>query len=176
VLRSLSEPFQIEDHSLQIGTSIGICQYPNDGENADALLEIADAAMYESKKRGRNTYSVFTPELTQVTRRRKKLETDLRQACTREEFLLHYQPLVAIDSNRITAVEALLRLGHPELGSSLRASLSPLLEELGLIVEAGSWVLRTACLQSVTWKEEGLPPRSASRQRIRTTVLSRQYC
>jgi|GEM_PF-1557527 len=170
VLHSLSEPFQIEIHQLQIGASVGICQYPIDGETPEALLGIADAAMYESKKKGRNTYSFFTPELTEATRRRKRLEMDIRQACARGEFAVHYQPLVKIDSNRITAVEALLRWRHPELGAISPNEFVPLLEELGLIVEVGNWVLRTACLQNVSWNEKGLPP-----VRVAVNVSAQQF-
>ncbi|MDR3792693.1 MAG: EAL domain-containing protein [Terracidiphilus sp.] len=157
VLAALTEPFQIESQEMRINASIGICQYPPDGETPEALLQIADAAMYEAKKNGRGTYSFFTPELTQATRRRQKLECDLHQACARGEFVLYYQPLVSIESNRITAVEALLRWRHPELGLIFPNEFIPLLEELGLMVDVGAWVLRTACLQEIAWQNEGLP-------------------
>jgi diguanylate cyclase (GGDEF)-like protein/PAS domain S-box-containing protein len=157
-LSELAEPFLIDEHTIHIGASIGICQYPVDGENPEALLGIADAAMYESKKLGRGTYSFFTPELTQATRRRQKLECDLRQACIRGEFVLHYQPLVAIDTGHITGVEALLRWNHPELGIIFPGEFISLLEELGLMVDVGAWVIKTACAQNVHWQSRGLPP------------------
>lgn len=170
VLNSIAEPFQFENQEVRTSASIGICQYPVDGENAEALLQIADAAMYEAKKRGRDTFSFFTPELTQATRRRQRLEGDLHQACARGEFTLHYQPLIAIDSGRITAVEALLRWHHPELGLIPPSEFVPLLEELGLIIDVGRWVLTTACGQNVTWQRKGPPP-----VRMAVNVSARQF-
>lgn len=170
ILSKLGEPFLIEGHRLHVGASIGICQYPVDGESPEALLEIADAAMYESKKRGRGTYSFFTPELTQATRRRQKLECDLRQAIVRDEFVLHYQPFVAIDTGHITGVEALLRWNHPELGMIFPNEFVPLLEELGLMVDVGTWVLKTACRQNVAWQKRGLTP-----IRIAVNVSAQQF-
>jgi PAS domain S-box/diguanylate cyclase (GGDEF) domain len=170
ILSKLGEPFLIEGNRLHISACIGICQYPVDGENPEALLEIADAAMYESKKRGRGTYSFFTPELTQATRRRQRLECDLRQAIVRDEFVLHYQPLVAIDSGRITGVEALLRWIHPELGMIFPSEFVPLLEELGLMVTVGTMVLKTACRQNVAWQKQGLVP-----IRVAVNVSAQQF-
>jgi diguanylate cyclase (GGDEF)-like protein/PAS domain S-box-containing protein len=157
VLTSTAQPFHLETVEVRTSASIGICQYPIDGENPESLLQIADSAMYEAKKMGRNTYSFFTPELTEATRRRQKLEADLHRASERGELTLHYQPLVGIDSGRITAVEALLRWRHTELGTVSPQEFVPMLEELGLIVEVGRWVLKTACLQSVAWQKKGLP-------------------
>ncbi len=116
VLSALTESFEIEGHGIQIGASIGICEYPSDGENPRDLLQAADTAMYEAKNGGRGNYSFFTAELTDATRRRQKLEFDLQHALAREEFVLYYQPLVATDSGGITGVEALLRWRHPEQG------------------------------------------------------------
>lgn len=170
VLSSLSEPFLVEGHRLQIGASGGICQFPVDGESVDALLQIADSALYESKKKRRGCCSFFTPELTQATRRRQRLEYDLRQACARGELVLYYQPLISIDSKQIAAVEALLRWRHPELGLISPSEFVPLLEELELMSEVGTWVLRAACLQSVAWQNEGLPP-----VRVAVNVSAQQF-
>jgi diguanylate cyclase (GGDEF)-like protein/PAS domain S-box-containing protein len=158
VLATLGEPCQIEGQTLQIGASMGIAVYPADGENPEALLQCADAAMYEAKKRGRGTVCFFAPELTEGTRRRQKLENDLLQACSRGEFAVHYQPLVSVSLGRITGVEALLRWYHPEEGLISPSEFIPQLEELGLMVEVGEWVLRTACLQNAAWQKEGLSP------------------
>ena len=163
VLATMDEPFQIEGHALQISASLGISVYPADGENAGTLLQFADAAMYEAKKNGRSTYCFFTPALTEATRRRQKLENDLHRACARGEFVLHYQPLVSVRSGRITAMEALLRWYHPEEGLISPNEFIPQLEELGLMVEVGNWVLKTACLQNVVWQQEGL-------RKVRMTV------
>jgi diguanylate cyclase (GGDEF)-like protein/PAS domain S-box-containing protein len=170
VLSTLSEPFRIEGHELQISASIGISKYPSDGENSHALLQFADAAMYEAKKNRRGIYCFYTPELTEATQRRQKLENDLYQACSRGEFVLHYQPLVLTDSGRITGVEALLRWCHPEEGLISPNEFIPQLEELGLIVEVGEWVLRTACIQSVAWQKKGMP-----RVRMTVNVSAQQF-
>ena len=154
---TLAEPFEIEGHQLKIGASIGICEHPADGDNPETLLQIADFAMYEAKKRGRGTYSFFSPELTEATRHRQKLGNDLHLACARNEFVLHYQPMVSTVTGRITGVEALLRWLHPEQGLISPNQFIPQLEELGLMAEVGLWVLRTACEQNVAWQKEGLP-------------------
>ena len=158
ILATLGEPFEIESHSLQISASVGISMYPANGENPDALLQFADAAMYQAKKNGRDIYCYFAPELTQATKRQRRLDQDLYQACQRGEFVLHYQPLVSTDVGRITGVEALLRWYHPEEGLISPNEFIPQLEELGLMAEVGDWVLRTACLQNIAWQREGLPP------------------
>lgn len=158
VLSTITEPFRIEDHELRISSSIGICQYPIDGESPESLLQFADAAMYQAKTKGRGTYCFFTQELNEDAKRRQKLEKDLHEACERNEFVLNYQPLIATDSGLITGVEALLRWHHPEQGLISPAAFIPLLEEMGLMIEVGRWVLRTACLQNVAWQKAGFPP------------------
>ncbi|HKO17763.1 MAG TPA: EAL domain-containing protein, partial [Acidobacteriaceae bacterium] len=158
ILTTLAEPFQIEGHELKIGASLGICQYPINGESPETLLQSADAAMYEAKTKGRGIYCFFTPELSEEAKRRQKLEKDLHKACARGEFILHYQPQVSAVSGRITGMEALLRWNHPEQGMISPNQFIPLLEELGLMVEVGQWVIRTACLQNVAWQNAGLPP------------------
>jgi diguanylate cyclase (GGDEF)-like protein/PAS domain S-box-containing protein len=158
VLRTLAGQFEIEGHDLRIGASIGICEYPAHGENPKELLQAADTAMYEAKKRGRGNCCSFTPELTDATRRWQKLEFDLQHALARSEFVLYYQPLVATDSGGITGVEALLRWRHPEQGIIYPNQFVPQLEELGLMVDVGNWVLRTACRQNAAWQKEGLRP------------------
>jgi diguanylate cyclase (GGDEF)-like protein/PAS domain S-box-containing protein len=170
VLDALSEPFQVEDRELQISASIGICQFPEDGKNAEDLLQFADVAMYEAKERGRGRFCFFSPALTEATRREQKLESDLVQACARDEFEIHYQPLVETKSGRITGMEALLRWRHPEQGLLSPNQFIPKLEELGLIVEVGRWVLKTACRQAVEWQQNGLPP-----VRVAVNVSSQQF-
>lgn len=158
VLTAVSEPFQIEEHEIEINGSVGISQFPDDGENPATLLQCADAAMYEAKKRGRGTHCLFSPILTEGTRQQQKLEDDLHHACTRDQFVLHYQPIVATHSGQITGMEALLRWRHPELGLISPNQFIPLLEELGLMVGVGHWVLRAACRQNVTWQQAGYSP------------------
>jgi diguanylate cyclase (GGDEF)-like protein/PAS domain S-box-containing protein len=158
LLASLREPFQVEGHELQVSGSIGISQFPGDGENPATLLRAADTAMYAAKANARGSYSFFTPELNVATQRRLMLAHDLHHACIRGEFVLHYQPQVSTNSGAITAVEALLRWNHPQHGLISPAEFIPLLEELGLIIQVGNWVLKTACLQNVAWQKEGLSP------------------
>lgn len=158
ILSALNESFEIEGHGLRIGASIGICEYPGDGESPRDLLQAADTAMYEAKNSGRGHYSFFTAELTDATRRRQKLEFDLQHALARDEFVLHYQPLVATETGGITGVEALLRWRHPEQGMIFPNQFVPQLEELGLMTDVGDWVLRTACAQNAAWQKAGLQP------------------
>ncbi|HEY1806621.1 MAG TPA: EAL domain-containing protein [Terracidiphilus sp.] len=158
VLKTLNESFDIEGHGVRIGASIGVCEYPSDGENPRDLLQAADTAMYEAKNSGRGNYSFFTAELTDATRRRQKLEFDLQHALARDEFVLYYQPLVATETGSITGVEALLRWRHPEQGMIFPNQFVPQLEELGMMTEVGNWVLKAACEQNVAWQKVGLPP------------------
>ena len=154
----LTRPFRIEGHEVHIGASIGICEYPADGEQPDTLLQNADSAMYQAKNAGRGTCLTFSAEMTESTRRRQKMQNDLRHALARGEFSLHYQPLVCTTTGVITGVEALLRWHHPELGTISPGEFIPQLEELGLMAEVGRWVLRTACQQNAEWQRLGIPP------------------
>ena len=166
----LAEPFQIEGHELRISGSIGACQYPDNGENPDTLLQSADSAMHEAKKKGCGTYCFFSPTLTQVARHRQKLENDLHNACARDEFLVYYQPFVSTKSGHITGVEALLRWRHPEEGLISPNHFIPQLEEMGRMVEVGQWVLRAACRQNVAWQRDGIPP-----IRVAVNVSAQQF-
>ena len=158
LLASLLEPFQIEGHEFQVSGSIGIGQYPDDGESPGVLLRAADTAMYAAKAKGCGSYKFFTPELNVATQRRLMLVNDLHHASARGQFVLHYQPQISTKSGAITGVEALLRWDHPQHGLISPIEFIPLLEELGLIIEVGRWVLKTACLQNVAWQKEGLSP------------------
>ena len=158
VLDAVAEPIEVENHELQVTASIGISMYPVSGENPDVLLQYADAAMYDAKKKGRGRYSFFSPALTEATQRQQKLERDLVNACSRDQFQVYYQAIVEAGSGRIAGMEALLRWKHPEEGLISPMQFIPQLEEMGLMVETGRWVLRTACRQAAEWKAEGLPP------------------
>ncbi|AXC12823.1 diguanylate cyclase/phosphodiesterase (GGDEF & EAL domains) with PAS/PAC sensor(s) [Acidisarcina polymorpha] len=170
ILAALIEPFQIEGRDLRISGSVGICAYPTDGENPQALLRSADAAMYEAKKLGRGAYRSFASDLTDTARTRRNLENDLLQACARGEFVLYYQPLVSTVRGVITGVEALLRWDHPIYGLTPPGQFIPQLEEMGLMVEVGKWVLRTACMQNVMWQKERLSP-----VRVAVNVSAQQF-
>jgi len=170
VRSALFEPFHIEGQKTQITAGIGIAIFPEDGERSDILLRSADAAMYEAKRRGCDRHCFFSASFTEATRRQQQIESDLMLACSREEFVLHYQPFIETSSGRITGVEALLRWQHPEHGLLPPSQFIPALEKLGLMVEVGRWVLHNACLQAVDWQRIGLPP-----MRIAVNVSSQQF-
>ena len=157
ILEALEPVFQVEGHNLHIGTSIGISMYPGDGDNPAALLQTADTAMYQAKKKGRGNYRLFTRDLSMASERWHTLSNDLHGACERGEFVLHYQPQIQLDNSNIIGLEALLRWNHPTEGMVQPGLFIPLLEEHGRMVEVGRWVLRTACAQNAAWQAQGLP-------------------
>ncbi len=158
ILNQLATPVRIEGHELRISGSIGIGLYPADGETPELLLQSADAAMYEAKRVAPGSFRFFTASLNEAARRKRELESDLRKACARGDFILHYQPVVSTFSGQISGVEALLRWHRPNHGLVNPSHFIPLLEELGLMTEVGNWVLRTATKQNAAWQEEGFAP------------------
>jgi diguanylate cyclase (GGDEF)-like protein/PAS domain S-box-containing protein len=158
VLSALKPPFVIEGRNLHIGASIGISYFPSDGEDAGALLQAADTAMYHAKDKGRGTFRSFTSELNAAAQRWHTLSNDVHRACARGEFILHYQPQISVETGMVTGVETLLRWDHPTEGLVAPGMFIPLLEERGLIVDVGKWVMLRACQQNALWQAEGLPP------------------
>ena len=154
-IRILNRPLSVEGHTLYVSASIGISMYPQDGADTTTLLRNADAAMYSAKERGKNNFQHFSEEMHEKTSLRLALEGDLRLALERNEFEVHYQPIVALASGEVVAVEALLRWKHPEKGMISPNAFIPLAETTGLIVPIGEWVLRQACMHAHTWHARG---------------------
>jgi diguanylate cyclase (GGDEF)-like protein len=162
VIQLLSEPFSIQEHEMFITPSIGISLYPSDGSDEKTLIRSAEAAMYRAKEMGRNNVQFFTSEMSAAITERLTLETSLRKAIEREEFIVYYQPQIDLRTDQIVGVEALVRWNHPELGILSPAKFISLAEETGLIVPIGEWVLHTACLQNKAWQDAGYSKISVS--------------
>lgn len=158
VLRALEKPHHIGKHELHITTSIGISLYPADACDADALIRNADTAMYHAKKKGRNNYQFFDSVMNVRAIERQSIEAELRQAIDREEFVLHYQPKVNLESGAITGAEALIRWCHPVKGMIFPDAFIAIAEDAGLIIPIGRLVLRQACRQAKVWVDQGLTP------------------
>src|ERR1700691_3986523 len=156
ILRAIASPHIIDNKSLDINVSIGGSTYPGDGQDAASLVSQADVAMYEAEQHGRNSYQSFRKDMTLRLAKRVLLESDLRSALGRKEFLLHYQPKIDLQTGQVTGMETLLRWQHPERGMLLPADFVPIAEECGLILHIGQWVLIEACRQAQEWSDRGL--------------------
>ncbi len=160
MIDALARPFDLDGHDTYVGASVGITLFPGDSEEAGALIMNADTAMYRAKEQGRSTYQYFTREMNERALARMQVEAALRRGLERREFLLHYQPKVDLESGVICGFEALLRWQHPERGMVSPVEFIPVLEDAGLIVPVGEWVMREVCRQIQAWKGSGLsvPP------------------
>jgi len=156
IVRSVSEPCDVDGHQLHTSPSIGISLYPGDGAEAETLLRNADTAMYYAKANGRNNYQFFAEPMNAAANKRLHLESELWEALAQDQLLLHYQPQVDLISGKIVGVEALVRWQHPQRGMIAPAEFIPVAEESGLILPLGHWVLLTACRQAKAWLDEGV--------------------
>jgi diguanylate cyclase (GGDEF)-like protein/PAS domain S-box-containing protein len=156
VLQALEPPFGIEGETVYVTASIGMALYPEDGEESDVLVRNADTAMYRAKEAGRNNYQLCTPGMNTRALERMSLESGLRRALERDEFILHYQPIVDLASGRWVGAEALGRWQHPQRGLLPPDTFIPLAEESRLILPLGDWVMHAACAQLRRWRDAGL--------------------
>jgi diguanylate cyclase (GGDEF)-like protein len=153
IIELLSQPYDLDGHQAVIGASIGIAVSPGDGSSADTLLRNADLALYRAKGDGRGTFRFFKPAMDEQMQTRRVMEQDLRKALAAGEFELYYQPVVSLESNKISGFEALIRWNHPEKGLVAPAAFIPLAEEVGFIVPLGEWVIRQACITAAQWPD-----------------------
>lgn len=155
LLQVLKEPFMVDDNAFHISASIGICLYPDDGDDAETMLRNADSAMYQAKRTGKNGYMFYHDRMTQEAAERAALLDELRVAVTESQFELFFQPHVDVKKSAIVGVEALIRWRHPQRGLVGPDRFIPLAESSGLIVPIGEWVLRQACHCFARWRSAG---------------------
>ena len=170
LLEGLQVPVKVGEEELVISASIGISLYPTDEVDLDGLIKHTDMAMYRSKSMGRGTYSFFSDELNAAMSARLSLEGSLRRAVEQQEFLLYFQPKADLKTGRVTGVEALLRWQRPGQGMVPPDRFIGVLEDTGLILPVGAWVIRSACAQLAEWDRQGLP-----KLRMAVNLSARQF-
>ena len=158
ILNALSSPFQVSGKEAVVSASIGITIFPDDGKTPNDLLKNADSAMYSAKENGKSNFQFYTSSLNTEVQERLAIKNGLLRAVEREEFDVFYQPKLNLHTRRIESVEALMRWNSEELGSVSPVKFIPMLEESGMVVEVGEWVLQQACQQHKSWLQAGLPP------------------
>ncbi len=170
LLEALATPFVCGEEEIVVGASIGISMFPTDDVDLDSLVRHTDMAMYRSKSLGRGIYTFFSDDLNDAVATRLSFESSLRHAIDRQEFVLHYQPKVDLASGQVTGVEALLRWHCPLKGMVRPDRFITVLEDTGLIVPVGAWVIRAACSEMARWDRLGLPP-----MRMAVNMSARQF-
>lgn len=170
IMRRMSHPYKINELELYATTSIGISVYPGDGEDGDTLLQNADVALHHAKEAGSSLYRFYTSEMNSQSLYRLNMESSLRRGLERNEFVLHYQPQIDMASGQMIGAEALIRWQHPELGMVAPNEFIGLLEETGMIIHIGKWVLDSACMQGQKWNEE-----HAAKMRISVNISPVQF-
>ncbi|PSB00718.1 two-component system response regulator [Merismopedia glauca] len=176
ILESLKQPFYLNDYDIHMTVSIGIVLSSSHYEKPEQLLRDADIAMYRAKKSGRGQYQVFSSEMHQDAHKLLELETDLHRAIAQEEFTVHYQPIINLNTGKIAGFEALVRWLHPKRGLIPPGAFLPVAEETGLICSIGSWVMRQACHQIYQWQQQQSEPlriyiNLAAQQLIKTNLI-----
>ncbi|MEJ2142668.1 MAG: EAL domain-containing protein [Gammaproteobacteria bacterium] len=155
ILDMLSQPYVVHEHEVFISGSVGITMHPMEAKDKETLLKNADTAMSRARKNGGNQYQFFSSEMNIAAQQRLQIETDLRKALEREEFVVYYQPQIDTQTRRVIGMEALIRWNHPEKGIILPFDFIPIAEETGLIIPIGNWVMQTAITQTKAWHDMG---------------------
>jgi diguanylate cyclase (GGDEF)-like protein len=177
IIEIVGQPCNVDGHDVTVGASVGVAvAHPGD-TNTETFLKSADLAMYSAKSDGRGTYRMFDPEMDAIVQTRRLLERDMRTALAQDGFRLYYQPLVNLQTKKVTAFEALMRWQHPERGAVPPAEFIPVAEEMGLIVQLGEWALRQACAEAMQWPDGicisvNLSPLQFSKGNLVSTVMS----
>lgn len=158
ILRAFEKPFLIHGLEVYVTCSMGISLYPDDGESRELLMKNADKAIYSAKRMGKNKYHFFEPHMHDGALDHLEMEMDLRKALERGEFVLHYQPYISLETQRIIGAEALVRWNHPSKGLIYPGQFIPVAEDSGLIIQMEEWVLKEACKQNKAWQLAGIAP------------------
>jgi diguanylate cyclase (GGDEF)-like protein len=154
VIAEIAKPFALDGHQVIIGASVGISIAPTDASDPDRLLKNADMALYRAKSGGRDSWRFFEADMDARMQARRTMEIDLRRALEVGEFEVYYQPLITLETEKISGFEALLRWHHPERGIVLPMEFIPIAEEIGLIGQIGAWVLKQACVEAAKWPDD----------------------